>query len=73
MMQLHPSSLSPIAGLDADEALNAAKSSPLMDRELVTVLIRLLRMDEKDQQGFSTEQLAHLRSKQSQILMTISS
>lgn len=71
-MQLHPSSLSPVPGLDAEQARSAATSSPLMDRELVKVLIGVLKMNGKDQ-GFTAEQLAHLRSKQSQILMTISS
>lgn len=63
MMQLAPASLSPIAGLDSDEVLSAAKSSPLMQRESILPLIRLLSTGEKNEEALSTSERTHLRLK----------
>lgn len=73
MMLLHPSSLSPLAGLDDEDALNAAKASPLMDSEIAQHLVAVLKTSEGDTSGLSASSLAALRQKQSQILKTLSS
>ena len=73
MMLLHPSSLSPITGLDEEAALSAAKNSPLMDPAVVKHLVGVLRTTEEEAQGLSASSLAALRQKQSQILKTLGS
>jgi len=73
MMLLHPSSLSPIAGLDEEEALSAAKISPLMDSAIAKHLVSVLKTSEEELQGLSASSLAALRQKQSQILKTLGS
>jgi len=63
MMLLHPSSLTSLPGLDADEALEVAKCSPLMETAIVKHLIDVLAGSKADDSDF-----ASLRLKQSQIL-----
>ena len=73
MMLLHPSGLSPITGLDDEEALSAAKNSPLMDPAVVKHLVGVLRTTEQEAEALSASSLAALRQKQSQILKTLGS
>lgn len=61
MMLLHPSSLSPVAGLDDEEALSAAKTSPLMDLAIAQHLIGVLKSSEEKLQSLSASSLAALR------------
>jgi len=63
MMLLHPSSLSPLAGLDEEEVLNAAKASPLMDSKIAQHIVGVLKTSEADTSGLSASSLAALRQK----------
>jgi hypothetical protein len=63
MMLLHPSSLSPLMSFDEEQAIQTAKSSPIMNAKVFKHLITILKKSNEFNSDLSQSEKANLELK----------